>query len=103
MKKYPQAWVQDWCDHNGWTELFIERYHYWAFPPGAVMPQPIPLNILESIRKAKGDNPSERSAYLTCLGLTMMGVGGTCYWDCPLPLVLAFTVTALVVAYWEDD
>lgn len=103
MKKYPKAWVQEWCDLNGWTELFVERYHYWAFPPGAVMPQPIPLKILESIRNAKGLPPSERSSYILCFVGTALAMGMSYGWDCPLPLVAAFSLTAIVVAYWEED
>lgn len=102
MKKYPKAWVQEWCDRNGWTELFVERYGYWAFPPGSVLPQPIPPTILESIRHTKGLSPRERSSYSLCWGCTVLAMGVSYGWNCPLPLVAAFIVSAIVVAYWEE-
>ncbi len=33
---------QDWCDKRGWTEPFFQDNRWYAFPPNAVIPQPIP-------------------------------------------------------------
>ena len=103
MKKYPKLWVEAWCESHGWTDLFIERYHYWAFPPGAVIPQPIPVKILEAIKKNKGLSPWERSFYGLCIGGTGLALLLSYWLQCPLPLVGAFTLSALSVAYLEDD
>ncbi len=55
MKHYSDEWIEEWCQENGWTDLFVERSNsYWAFPPGAVMPEPIPAQALRVI-KAKKD------------------------------------------------
>ena len=55
MKHYSDQWVEEWCQENGWTELFLERQdHYWAFPPGAVIPEPIPHQTLKIIKSKKG-------------------------------------------------
>ena len=67
------------------------------------MPQPIPFSTLEAIRRTKGLPPHEQSSYMACLGLTTLALGLTYWWHCPLPLVAAFTLTAIVVAYWEED
>ena len=53
MKHYCEEWVKDWCFENGWTDLYVERCHYWAFPPGAVMPEPIPPRVLRLIKAEK--------------------------------------------------
>ena len=33
---------RDWCDRRGWTEPFFQDNRWYAFPPNAVIPQPIP-------------------------------------------------------------
>ena len=54
IKHFCDDWVREWCDANGWTDLFMERSnHYWAFPPGAVMPEPIPSKTLRLIKSQK--------------------------------------------------
>jgi len=35
--------AQEICDLHGWKEIFFHDGQYWAFPPGAVMPLPIPI------------------------------------------------------------
>ena len=102
MKKYQVEWIQEWCASNGWTDLFVERYHYWAFPPGAVIPQPIPLSVMDSIKQHKGLSFPERVLYGLCMGCSVLAVLITYWLRCPLPLVGAFTLSALGVAYLDD-
>ena len=33
---------QKWCEDRGWTEPFFQDNRWYAFPPNAVIPQPIP-------------------------------------------------------------
>lgn len=55
MRHYNDEWIREWCNQNGWTDWFMEPLnHYWAFPPGAVMPEPIPPQILRAIKADKG-------------------------------------------------
>lgn len=35
--------IQQWCDENNWTEAFSKGGIYYAFPPGAVIPLPVPV------------------------------------------------------------
>jgi hypothetical protein len=103
MKKYAYLWVQDWCSEHGWTDLFLERYHYWAFPPGAVLPQPIPFDVLHAIKREKGLSPTERLWYGAGLAIATLSALGSYVFSSPLPLVLAFSLCALTVAYLEED
>lgn len=103
MKRYAKPWIQEWCQEQGWTDLFLERYRYWAFPPGAVLPQPIPLNVLQEIKLRQGLSPLERWCYSLATGITLASGLATYCLNSPLPLVLAFTACALVVAYLDDD
>lgn len=41
--------VAAWCRVNGWTDLQPVDNHYWAIPPGAVMPLPIPQEVVRAI------------------------------------------------------
>lgn len=103
MKKYAYQWVQDWCQENGWTDLFIERCHYWAFPPGGVMPQPIPLQVLQKIKREKGLSPTEKWGYGAGLAISILSIVMTYWSQCPLPIVFAFGFCALGVAYLDDE
>ncbi|MBD2464301.1 hypothetical protein H6G89_25180 [Oscillatoria sp. FACHB-1407] len=103
MNKYCKAWIQEWCQENGWTDLFLERRDYWAFPPHAVMPMPIPTEALQLIKAEKGMSPEER---LWCASAWFAAVTGALltYWlQSPMPLVAAFAFSAIAVAKFEDD
>lgn len=34
--------VKSWCFKHGWSDPFWHEDHFWAFPPNAVMPLPVP-------------------------------------------------------------
>ena len=103
MKRYPKQWIQAWCQEQGWTDLFLERYRYWAFPPGAVLPQPIPMTVLQEIKLRQGLSPLEKACYGLAMGITLASGLAAYYLNSPMPLVLAFTACALVVAFLEDE
>jgi hypothetical protein len=53
--------IEKWCRNNSWTGLLYleEEDKYYAFPPGAVIPIPVPINkdsdnLVTKIRKYKG-------------------------------------------------
>lgn len=103
MNRYCREWIQEWCDENGWTDLFKERQDYWAFPPHAVMPTPIPTQVLQTIKSRKGFSPSEKlwSAIAWVAAVTGAGMGYFC--ASPMPMVLAFALCALIFAHFDDE
>jgi len=104
MRHYSDNWIEDWCQENGWTELFIERSNnYWAFPPGAVMPEPIPVKALRSIKVQKGLCSEERAWSITAVVGTIAAVVATYWLKCPMPLVFAFALDAVTVARLEVE
>jgi hypothetical protein len=103
IKLCAYRWVKEWCDGNGWTDLFVERYHYWAFPPGAVMPTPVPLNVLQEIRAAKGWTPIEQLWAGIAISAACLASVGSYWLSSPLPLVMAFSVCAIAVAFLDDE
>ncbi|MCS6813391.1 MAG: hypothetical protein NZ772_07445 [Cyanobacteria bacterium] len=103
VKKYCYQWVEAWCCENGWTDLFIEQRHYWAFPPGAVMPVPIPNSVLRSIKAEKGLTPYERW-WIGCAWTgAIAGTALTIMLQSPMPLVAAFALGAFVTAMLDDN
>ena len=104
MNHFHDAWIQEWCESNGWTDLFKERYnHYWAFPPNAVMPEPIPQKVLRVIKSEKGFSSDER-LLLTFAGLITVTAVVLCYFLLnPMPVVLAFAFDAITVAQLEVE
>ena len=104
MRHFQDEWIQEWCENNGWTELFAERYNfYWAFPPGAVMPEPIPQKALRLIKTEKGLS-SEEQIWLTIAVVVSIFAATSCYFlASPMPIVLAFAFDAIVAAQLEVE
>lgn len=103
MKHYHDEWIQEWCQENGWTDLFVERSLYWAFPPGAVMPEPIPVKVLKLIKEQKGLCQQERSWLILASVITGVALISSCLAHCPIPIVLAFAFNAVTVAQLEVE
>lgn len=104
MNHYADEWIKEWCQENGWTDLFIERANnYWAFPPGAVMPEPIPSQTLKVIKASKGLSLDEKRLSICAILVTMMAITSSYLWQCPLPLVFAFAFAAITVAKLEVE
>lgn len=104
MKHFADEWVEEWCEHNGWTDLIVDRQNtYWAFPPGAVMPEPIPTKALRVIKSQKGFSSEERFwAIASVLGTMVAGLISFVF-KCPMPMVGAFAFCAVTVAQLEVD
>ena len=103
MKHFASQWIEEWCQENGWTDWFLECSRYWAFPPNAVMPVPIPKQVLKRIKAEKGLCFEEKLWYLASIsGAVLAGVSAY-FMSSPMPLVAAFAFCAVVVAQMEDD
>lgn len=104
MKHYCDEWIQEWCEENGWTDLFIERYsNYWAFPPGAVIPEPIPPQTLRLIKAEKGLCGQERLWIVSAGIATLLSIIMSYLLKSPMPIVFAFAFGAVTVAKLEVD
>ncbi|MGB3616324.1 MAG: hypothetical protein WBA10_21205 [Elainellaceae cyanobacterium] len=76
---------------------------YWAFPPNAVMPEPIPSNTLRVIKAQKGLTPQESRWTSAAIALGVVAVGASYWLNCPLPLLGEFAFAAFVVASLEVE
>jgi hypothetical protein len=104
MRHFHDQWIQEWCEDNGWTDLFIERYsNYWAFPPNAVMPEPIPMKVLQTIKRQKGLCPDEKWWLGAAIVCTLMALVLGLLLACPMPIVLAFAFDAVTAAQLEVE
>jgi len=104
MNHYCYTWIEDWCKENGWTDLFLrERKEYWAFPPNAVMPLPIPSQALQLLKAEKGFSPDERKWCLTAIVFSFVAAVFSYLWQSPMPIVTAFAVCAIIVAQLEVE
>lgn len=104
MKHYCDTWIQEWCQENGWTDLFLERPdNYWAFPPGAFIPEPIPPKILRSIKVTRGLCWDEKVWLATAGAISALGVALSYLLKCPMPIVFAFAFDAITVARLEVE
>jgi hypothetical protein len=104
MNHYCYEWIEEWCEENGWTDLFVERRNnFWAFPPTAVMPEPIPVPALRVIKAKKGLTFEERMWSMSALIATVLAVVSSYWLKCPMPLVLAFAFDAVTMAHLEVE
>lgn len=104
MKHFADEWIKEWCQENGWTDLTIERYNnYWAFPPGAVMPEPIPSQTLRQIKIQKGLCPEEKNWLLAAISITFIAAICSFLFRCPIPIVFAFAFGAVTAAKLEVE
>lgn len=104
IKHYADEWIQEWCQENGWTDLFRERYdNYWAFPPGAVMPEPIPNKVLRLIKSQKGLTIEERYWSISAIIGSAIAAFISFSLKCPLPIFFAFVYSAVTVAQLEIE
>ncbi len=104
MKHYCHTWIEEWCEDNGWTDLFMERYNnYWAFPPGAVMPEPIPSQVLKLIKLEKGFTCEEKIWSALAFMCTIAAIASSFFFKCPMPLVFAFAFDAVTMAQLEVE
>jgi hypothetical protein len=101
MKHFCDDWIQEWCDHNGWSDWFLECRDYWAYPPHAVMPLPIPKEILMEIKASKGLSFQEKLWFSVMLSIAILGLLSSYFTHSPMPLVFAFAFTAIIVANLE--
>lgn len=103
MNHYSAQWIEDWCTENGWTDWFKESASYWAFPPNAVMPVPIPTQVLRSIKATRG-LCFEEKLWCAAAGVSAIAAGVFTYFlASPMPLVAAFAFCAVVMARMEDE
>lgn len=104
MNHYSYTWIEDWCRDNGWTELFVpQKNNYWAFPPNAVMPMPIPTQVLRQIKTEKGLSREERRWATIATSLAIFAAGLSYLAESPMPIVAAFAFCAFIVAHMEVE
>lgn len=77
--------------------------HYWAFPPGAVIPEPIPVDALRTIKSQQGLSRQEKAWSATAIAFAVVMVGLSYVLKCPMPLIAGFAYAAFVVAGLEVD
>jgi len=103
MKHYCDEWINEWCRENGWTDLTFVAYNYWAFPPNAVMPEPIPPQVLKLIKAKNGLSPEEKKWLMGAGIVTIISIIASLMMYCPMPLVFAFACNAVTVAILEVE
>lgn len=53
MDNTTETQIKTWCETSGWTDFFFQEGQFYAFPPGAVMPLPVPTAAIESEKKIR--------------------------------------------------
>jgi hypothetical protein len=103
IKHFSEDWIREWCYENGWTDLFLNRRDYWAFPPNGVMPLPIPKETLLEIKADKGFSEEEKVWLSVTVVVSFLATILSYFLRCPMPLVFAFAFSAIVVANFDVD
>lgn len=53
MENSIERHIKKWCENSGWTDSFVQKGQFYAFPPGAVIPLPVPTAAIESAKKVR--------------------------------------------------
>jgi hypothetical protein len=96
-------YIQQWCQEHGWTDLFVEQRQFWAFPPGSVLPVPVPTHALEGFYRTYEMSPQVGLLNLSSITITLVAVLLTVVTLSPVPLLIAFGYCAIAVALLEED
>jgi hypothetical protein len=103
MSKFLHQYIQQWCSEHGWTDLFVEQCQFWAFPPGAVIPAPVPVYALEGFYRTHRAPAPIQLLKTLALGLALAAVALTIWTGSPIPLVTAFGGCAITVGLIEEE
>ena len=104
MQHFKEEWIQEWCDRNGWTDVFMERYnHYWAFPPNCVMPEPIPQKVMRLIKSEKGFTSDEQKWLISAAMVSALAICASLLFVTPMPIMFAFAFDAVTFARMECE
>jgi hypothetical protein len=103
MPKVLHQYIQQWCQEHGWTDLFVEQRQFWAFPPGAVLPVPVPTQALERFYAEREMTPQVGLLNLSSIGAALSAVLLTVLTLSPIPLLAAFGCCAIAVALLEEE
>jgi len=93
------AWA--WCQENGWTDLFIEQYRLWAFPPGGVMPLPLPEGALQEISLSSELSPRQVMSQALVFAAAVGSILTSFATHSPIALVVGFAACAIAVGLGE--
>jgi hypothetical protein len=103
MPKVLHHYMQQWCQEHGWTDLFVEQRQFWAFPPGSVLPTPVPTHALEEFYAEREMTPQVGLLNLSSIGATLGAVFLTVLTLSPIPLLVAFGCCIVTVALLEEE
>ncbi|WP_404784800.1 hypothetical protein [Altericista sp. CCNU0014] len=103
MPRVLHQYIQQWCQEHGWTDLFVEQRQFWAFPPGSVLPVPVPTHALEGFYSEREMSPHVCLLSLSSIGLSLLSVFLTVRTLSPVPLLAAFGCCAIAAALLEEE
>lgn len=95
--------VLDWCNQNGWTDLFVECYRYWAFPPGGVIPEPLPADVVGSFASERSLSTEAKCWYGATILTATLAAFASFYWNSMMPVTTVFVFAALVLAKLDEE
>lgn len=94
--------IEQWCQTNGWTDIFFEHYRYWAFPPHAVMPLPVPIQSSADLRPREL-SPLARRLNALAIFVALAAIPLSYFSQSPMPLVFAFLAGAIAVGLQDEE
>ncbi len=99
--KYSLEVARAWCQENGWSDLFIEQYRLWAFPPGGVMPLPLPECALQEVNFDAALTSRQVLSQALVFTAAISSILTSFATHSPVVLVVGFAACALAVGLGE--
>lgn len=95
-------YLTHWCQKHGWTDLFVDRYQFWAFPPGGVLPLPVPNSVIEGFYSQRHITKRHWCCYMLSICSTAIAIPLTIVSHSPMPLIAAFACGAIAVGLLDE-
>ena len=102
MSRPLYRYLNQWCQEHGWTDLFVERYQFWAFPPGGVLPLPLPHAAIEGFYAQQATTQKHWFCYGLSVVSTLIAIPLAIASQSPMPLLAAFACAAIAVGMLDE-
>lgn len=104
MRYFCDVWIEEWCEVNGWMDLFMERFnYYWVFFFGVVMLEFIFGKIFWVIKLEKGFCEEEKVWLIVVVVVFVLAIGFVFLFKNFMFVVLVFVFDVVIVGCLEME
>jgi len=106
MDKSIERHIKKWCEDSRWTDLFVHKGQFYAFPPGAVVPLAVPTEVIESVKNIRGNLVRSFNQLLLIIVQSLAFIvlnylGGFPIWGSLIGVIVLSVIVILIRQLWN--